>query len=116
MIGIGHSEFPDATMYAMAERGSIEKRSLHPDDEDAICSIYPPGNLAQDCDATPNGGLELDCEQKACTTGSCPAASNSGGGCSASGDLGNAPVGGIVAALLALIVLRRRSRPLAGRS
>jgi uncharacterized protein (TIGR03382 family) len=116
MIGVGHSEFPEATMYATAERGSIQKRTLHPDDEDAICSIYPPGNLAQDCDATPNGGLELDCEQKACTTGSCPAGSTSSGGCSASGDLGTAPVGGIAVALLAVIALRRRRYPLAARS
>lgn len=61
-IGIGHSDVPDATMFASAERRSVEKRELAQDDIDAICDIYPPGALDSSCDATPMGGLVLDCE------------------------------------------------------
>jgi MYXO-CTERM domain-containing protein len=61
-IGIGHSDVLDATMFASAERRSVEKRSLAQDDIDAICDIYPPGNLDSSCQATPTGGLELNCE------------------------------------------------------
>ena len=45
MIGIGHSNIREATMFGLNERSSVEKRTLHPDDEDAICTIYPPGSL-----------------------------------------------------------------------
>ena len=114
MIGIGHSDIVEATMFARNERTSVEKRTLHPDDEDAICTIYPPGSLDQTCNAAPTGGLELDCEEKACSSESCSVSSSSG--CSASSDPANAPIGGILAALFALIALRRRSQPLAVRS
>jgi MYXO-CTERM domain-containing protein len=111
MIGIGHSDIPDATMFGTNDRRSVEKRDLHPDDEDAICTIYPPSSLDQSCNATPKGGLELDCEQKDCTTSACSTSTSSG--CSAMGDPAKAPWGGIAAAVFGLIALRRRSRPLA---
>ncbi len=38
------------------------KRSLAPDDIDAVCDIYPPGNLDDTCTAIPIGGLQLNCE------------------------------------------------------
>ena len=72
-IGIGHSEIEEATMFASNARESVEKRTLAPDDIAAVCTVYPPGNLDQTCDPAPKGGLELDCEQKACTTGPCSA-------------------------------------------
>lgn len=106
-IGIGHSDVPDATMFASASRESVDKRSLAPDDIAAVCTIYPPGDLDQSCDATPLGGLELDCEQKACTTSSCSGTSNSGG-CNAGGTPAEAPWVLVVGTLLGLSVLRRR--------
>jgi MYXO-CTERM domain-containing protein len=115
VLGIGHSEVEEATMFLSTDRRSVENRTLHPDDEAAVCSIYPPGTLEQSCDATPYGGLELDCEQKACTTSSCSVGSSSSG-CSASRDPANAPWAGMLAGVFGLIVLRRRPRVLDVRS
>jgi len=115
IIGIGHSDVADATMFATNERRAVNKRDLHPDDEAAICTIYPPGSLEQSCDATPRGGLELDCEEKACTDGPCQMASN-GNGCSALGGPASAPWGGVLAACFGLMALRRRRRHVAARS
>jgi hypothetical protein len=61
-IGIGHSDVVEATMFASGGRESVDKRTLAQDDIDAVCDIYPPGNLDQSCDATPVCGLQLDCE------------------------------------------------------
>lgn len=121
-IGIGHCnpidiDDPDdpciqATMFAVADRASINKRTLAPDDIDAVCTIYPPGNLEQGCDWTPKGGLQLDCETDedgkaiACSDETCTTGGN--GGCSATNSPSDAPWGGLVAALLALTVWRRR--------
>jgi MYXO-CTERM domain-containing protein len=61
-IGIGHSDVADATMFSSAERSSVQKRTLAQDDVDAVCDIYPPGDLDQSCNAAPIGGLLLNCE------------------------------------------------------
>ena len=108
-IGIGHSEVPEATMFASAERSSVEKRDLDTDDIEAVCTIYPPGNLDSTCDATPRGGLQLDCTANDCADAAC---SNGGsnGGCSAAGSPEHAPWVSLLAALFGLTVLRRRSR------
>jgi len=121
-IGIGHCNPIDindpndpcvqATMFASAERESVDKRTLAPDDIDAVCTIYPPGDLDQSCNAAPKGGLELNCETDAdgnpiacgdptCTTG--------GGGCSATKIPADAPWIVLLATLIGLAVRRRRS-------
>jgi MYXO-CTERM domain-containing protein len=111
-IGIGHSDVAEATMYAMADRTSTKKRSLEQDDINAVCDIYPPGNLDDTCNAAPTGGLELNCETDAngdpiaCDD---PAAPPSSGGCSATRTPADAPWAALLAALLGLTVLRRRS-------
>ena len=114
-IGIGHSEVDDATMFASAARTSIEKRTLDPDDIEAVCDIYPPdsGDLDQSCDWTPTGGLELNCETDsagdpiACDD---PAAAPGGSsGCSATRTPADAPWAALLASLLGLTWLRRRS-------
>jgi len=78
-LGIGHSRLEEATMYyESGDRGSTEMRSLEQDDIDAICTIYPPGSLQSECSAsdfTPNGGLDLNCEDG-------PSSGDTGGGCS----------------------------------
>lgn len=61
-IGIGHSDIADATMFSMAERTSVQKRTLAQDDIDAVCDIYPPGSLEESCIPSPTGGLLLNCE------------------------------------------------------
>lgn len=60
-FGIAHS--PDdmtATMWARADPGEVIKRSLAPDDQAALCGIYPSASLPNTCDYTPRGGLGLD--------------------------------------------------------
>jgi MYXO-CTERM domain-containing protein len=116
-IGIGHSDVEEATMFATAERDSVDKRTLAADDIEAVCDIYPPGNLDSSCNAAPLCGLELDCEAAACSsttgTGDC---GKSGGGCSASGTPSDAPWMTLLAGMLGITVMRRRSARLAARS
>ncbi|MBT8454404.1 MAG: hypothetical protein KJO40_20745 [Deltaproteobacteria bacterium] len=130
-IGIGHCN-PDnindpddpcvvATMFASAERNAVDKRSLAPDDIDAVCEIYPPGNLDQTCTAIPIGGLQLNCETTASGNPiACDgpgAASSSSGGCSCSTT--QTPAGALwatFAALIGLTVTRRRSARRGARS
>jgi hypothetical protein len=112
-IGIGHSDVTNATMFAQADRRSIDKRTLEQDDIDAVCDIYPPGSLDDSCNAAPLGGLELNCETDsagdpiACDD---PAAAPGGSsGCSATRTLADAPWAALLASLLGLTWLRRRS-------
>ncbi len=106
-IGIGHSDVEEATMFASAARTDTTKRTLAADDIDAVCTIYPPGNLDSSCNADPFGGLQLDCEDGApnCDDTSLP----SSGGC-AVGQAGSRSSGpaAMLVALTALAVLRRR--------
>jgi MYXO-CTERM domain-containing protein len=105
-IGIGHSTVLDATMFAKADRRSVEKRTLEQDDRNAVCDIYPPGSLDDSCNAVPMGGLQLNCDANACDG---PASSGGSGGCSATGTPADAPWGALLVALLGLTVVRRRS-------
>jgi MYXO-CTERM domain-containing protein len=113
-IGIGHSNVEEATMFASAERNSVAKRTLAQDDIDAVCTIYPPGNLDQSCNAAPMGGLELNCETDdagdpiACDA---PASAPGNGGCACSTGRSpaDAPWVALLAGLFGLTVLRRRS-------
>ncbi len=61
-LGLAHSTDPDATMYASALAGETIKRDLSADDIEGICTIYPPGRPAGECDYEPRGGLVLHCE------------------------------------------------------
>lgn len=121
-IGIGHCNPTDiddptdpcvtATMFAQAERASVNKRTLAADDIDAVCTIYPPGNLDQSCNAAPRGGLQLNCETdadgNALACGGSTCSNGGGGGCSATNQPAQAPWGGVLAVLIGLTVWRRR--------
>jgi len=126
-IGIGHCNpgnpaNPDpndpcvtATMYKQNDRQSVDKRTLAPDDVEAVCSIYPPGNLdPSTCEASPNGGLQLNCETDAsgnpiaCSESACAAGGGSGG-CSTTSSPADAPWSLLLVALLAITL--RRCRP-----
>jgi hypothetical protein len=56
LLGIGHSENKDATMYAGVETGDASPRTLSADDVAAICAAYPP-NEVRACTIDPEGGL-----------------------------------------------------------
>jgi hypothetical protein len=117
-IGIGHCDPDDpgceeATMYFRAPRGPVNKRTLEPDDINAVCDIYPPGNLDQSCNPTPTGGLQLNCETTsagnpiACDA---PGSTSSSSGCSAGAAQAPAEtLWATIAALLGLTLMRRRS-------
>lgn len=40
-IGLDHSSVLGATMFAMAPEGELDKRTLHEDDVEGLCDIYP---------------------------------------------------------------------------
>jgi MYXO-CTERM domain-containing protein len=62
-LGLAHSPAGDATMmpsYSPPSTG-IDQRDLAQDDIDGICAIYPPGPIADGCDATPRHGFSTLC-------------------------------------------------------
>lgn len=56
LLGLDHSPFPDATMYASAPRGETSKRRLSGDDIEGVCAIYPAGEPPTRCDGRGGGG------------------------------------------------------------
>ncbi len=60
-IGIDHTPDFTATMYAGYEPGTIDGRSLEPDDVLAACAAYPPSREVT-CDPTPRGGQAYACD------------------------------------------------------
>jgi hypothetical protein len=93
-LGLAHSQVVEATMYASAEAGETIKRDLHPDDIEGLCTIYPAGMPVGECDYTPRGGLQLDCER----------------GCSVSAVGATRSSLAWLAPLLGLLFVRRRLR------
>jgi hypothetical protein len=59
-IGLDHSPDFAATMYAAYEPGTLDQRTLEPDDVLAACAAYPPSRDAT-CDPKPRGGLGYEC-------------------------------------------------------
>jgi len=97
-LGLDHSLDPTATMYASAPQGEISKRTLHADDIQAICDIYP---------RSLDGGLSrtVTCLGDPITLTS-TAGSSGGCGCSQA----QAGSGAALAALLFLLQRKRRSK------
>jgi hypothetical protein len=48
-LGLSHSPIANATMSQSYRSGDLDYRSLHKDDIDGICTIYPPDRAAPDC-------------------------------------------------------------------
>lgn len=94
VIGLDHSPHAEATMFASAPAGEVEKRDLAPDDVDGLCDLYPAG------------GPTLVCEP----VQACPSDGGGGSdsGCAAAS--GTPAVAGVALALAALVVRRRRDR------
>lgn len=103
LIGLDHTPDYAATMYAGYEPGSMEQRSLEPDDVLGACTAYPPERDAV-CDPRPRGGFGSAC-------GDVVEAVDDGLGCSlAPGGLGEPRSwgAGLVLAGLALLAGARR--------
>lgn len=97
LIGLAHTPVEDATMAGGAQPGEIKKRTLHQDDIDGVCHIYPTSSDVGICEyEEPNGGDEP------CTGACC--------GCSSSGNRPNLGVGWLFLSLFALSGLLRRRR------
>ncbi|TVQ98414.1 MAG: hypothetical protein EA398_13270 [Deltaproteobacteria bacterium] len=62
-LGLDHSPIPQATMY-FAYQGGTGARTLHPDDEEGVCTLYP-----RDCTCTSDGDCGLPGE--VCIDGIC---------------------------------------------
>jgi hypothetical protein len=100
-LGLSHSELAEATMYASYEPGTTDIRTLEPDDETAICLLYPPvAGLDEGCNPLPRHGFSPYCR------GEQPE-----GDCAASGRAVPPGVGAIsLAVALGASLARRRRR------
>jgi hypothetical protein len=69
-IGIAHSSDQNAVMFASYNPGSTSLRRLTPDDVQAVCAAYPPGNGVA-CATEPRGGFSATCGDDGTPSGSC---------------------------------------------
>lgn len=96
VLGLDHSADVEATMFASAPRGDVSKRTLHEDDVEGVCTVYPAGRPTGLC---PGAGPRA----------SPPDVRFSASGCSSGVQASSsAPVA--LAAVLAVIHQRRRCR------
>ena len=63
-LGLGHSTINAATMYA-SYGGGEGPRSLHPDDVEGVCSLYPSDAMSE-CATTDDCGAEEECVRGQC--------------------------------------------------
>ncbi len=104
--GLAHSGNPTAVMWPEYNQGTTTLRTLTPDDEAAICAVYPASPVNSDCDSTPRHGFSPLCaaQQPVQSTSKCAAVAvgrDAGGGASA----------GLLAALGAVVLAwRTRAR------
>jgi len=107
-LGLSHSADPSATMFADYMPGSVELRTLEPDDIEGICAAYPPGDpIPAECDPSPRRGLASECNPP-------PIVEETGGCCSTAPGTPR-PIGASAALALALALAARwrskRPRP-----
>jgi hypothetical protein len=98
-LGIDHSREEGAVMQAALDVGQV-RTELSPDDEAAICEIYPPDAEAQTCDYTPRNGFASECGPSY-LIGSCSAQQETQGA---------QPLGVFGATLVGLAIVRMRRR------
>jgi len=55
VLGLDHPSGVESTMYAQATLGEVKKRTLHQDDIDGLCFIYPRGKQTTECTRQPAG-------------------------------------------------------------
>jgi len=61
-LGLSHSEVAAATMYKTYKTGSLDLRTLDPDDVAGICAAYPPNRPAQTDSCSPRRGFVRECQ------------------------------------------------------
>ncbi|RMG20356.1 MAG: hypothetical protein D6729_03010 [Deltaproteobacteria bacterium] len=96
VLGLDHSTVPGATMFASAEAGELDKRTLEEDDREGLCTIYPVGGPTLTCfgQSLSYRLIQSDLDSRGCL------------GCGS----GGGPAGGLPLALVVLFfwVWRRR--------
>jgi len=61
-FGLAHAESgSDATMWACADEGDVNKRTLEADDIEGMCTIYGEGALPEGCSFSNRGGFDPYC-------------------------------------------------------
>ena len=90
-IGIAHSPFDSAVMFASYSPGSTAQRKLTEDDIEAVCAIYPPDSKVA-CNTEPRNGFSASCEkkeeEKGCSVASLGAQPQGSGTLAAMGGIG----------------------------
>ncbi len=120
-LGLAHSTVEGATMVRDYDRGSVDLRSLSPDDVAGICAVYPSTELDA-CTPLPEGGLRGSCADEdgggdgaiddGATDDGCAVAASTAGSASGRG----APAAWLLAAAVGLVATRRRTRSRASRA
>lgn len=109
-LGLAHSPVMTATMYAMYSPNSTSIRSLDPDDEQGICTAYPPSNPPKCGEPEPLYGFSKYCGGVNPSTKPVASGSSTKSSCALSpgraSDSGAAAVG--VALVVGAVRLRRR--------
>jgi hypothetical protein len=65
LLGFDHATIKEATMHDTSSQGEIEKRTLHEDDQLAVCTVYPfnkptpPGSNQGEIQEDVHGGCQL---------------------------------------------------------
>jgi hypothetical protein len=103
-LGLNHSLDDSATMAAGYISGDVGMRTLSPDDEAGICSIYSPDRPMPSDSCTPRHGFSGECA--AVDTGCCSTAP----GRPTPADARGPWLSAFVAGLLGLVIARRRGR------
>ncbi len=62
-FGLGHTDDPNASMYARSPPGEVTRRLLRPDDQEGYCETYPSPLVCSGTPSafTPRGGLNFEC-------------------------------------------------------
>ena len=92
-LGFAHTDVADAVMFPVIAIGDLNKRVLHPDDQDAVCSVYPAGAATSTVCPGYDGGM-----------------STTGGGCGCQGGAGGTAAWAPLLLTASLLAWRGRRR------
>lgn len=113
LLGLAHTRDKTATMYPGYEPGTIDLRTLAPDDVAGICAIYPAGRVASTSCEPRHGYADLcgaDQPTLMSDAGSDDSAVSKGCAVSSHSEAGSSAFVGALGALGLLLARRRRAR------